>query len=463
MAGSHRYIPASDADREAMLGEIGLGGIEELFATIPPDLRLRGDLQVPGPLAESDLLEDLSARAAANRLPDPRAQFLGAGAYRHFTPAVVDHLIARTEFYSSYTPYQPEISQGTLQAIFEYQTLICQLAELDLSNASMYDGASAVAEAVLMAERVHRKRRVVLSDRLHPEYARVTRTYLANLEVAAETFSAAPDGTADPDAARQALAGGASALVIQHPNFFGCLEPVEALARAARDAGASLIVAVTEPVALGILRGPGGQGADIVAGEGHAFGVPLSFGGPFLGFLAARQAFLRSMPGRLVGETRDTDGRRGYVLTLSTREQHIRREKATSNICTNEGLCALSAAITMAVLGKNGLRELAIHNHAKAAYARERLAAARGCRVPLAAPFFNEFVVELPVPAESAVRALGARGLVPGLPLSRYFPERERELLVCVTEVNPRAEIDRLAAELGRLDKPAAAMSRAGS
>jgi glycine dehydrogenase subunit 1 len=451
MSGSHRYIPASDADREAMLRAIGLNGIEDLFASVPESLRLKGDLAVPGPLAEIDLVAELGARAAENRTPDPRAQFLGGGAYRHAAPAVVDHLIGRTEFYSSYTPYQPEISQGTLQAIFEYQTLICQLTELDLSNASMYDGASAVAEAILMAERAHRRGRVVLSDRLHPEYARVARTYLANLEVAVEGFGHAADGTADPEQARRALRAGASALVIQSPSFFGCLEPIEALAEAAREAGASLIVAVAEPVALGIVRGPGGQGADIVAGEGHAFGVPLSYGGPFLGFLAARQSYLRGLPGRLVGETRDVDGRRGYVLTLSTREQHIRREKATSNICTNEGLCALTAAMTLAVLGKEGLRELAIHNHAKAAYARERLAAARGCRLPFAAPFFNEFVVELPVPAEGAVRTLAERGLMAGVPLSRYFPDRDRELLVCVTEVNPRAEIDRLAAELGGL------------
>ncbi|HEU4402806.1 MAG TPA: aminomethyl-transferring glycine dehydrogenase subunit GcvPA [Candidatus Polarisedimenticolia bacterium] len=451
MDDASRYIPASEADRQAMLREIGLERIEDLFASIPESLRLAHPLEVPGPLSEQELQGEFAARARENRELDGRAQFLGGGAYRHFAPAVVDHLITRTEFYSSYTPYQPEISQGTLQAIFEYQTLICQLTELDISNASMYDGASALAEGLLMAERANPKGRVVLSDRLHPEYVQTARTYLSNVEVGVDAFGHRPDGTADPEAARKEIGGGASALVIQHPNFFGCLEEVETLARVAHDAGALLIVVVSEPVSLGILKGPGRQGADVVLGEGHSFGVPLSYGGPFLGFMAARAAFLRNMPGRLVGETHDVDGRRGYVLTLSTREQHIRREKATSNICTNEGLCALTAAIFLSVLGRDGLRELAVHNHARAEYARRALASVRGCSIPFGAPIFNEFVVTLPIPAAQAVRALGERGIVPGLPLSRYFPGRERDLLVCVTEVNPRSEIDRLAVELGRL------------
>jgi glycine dehydrogenase subunit 1 len=451
MDEGNRYIPVSDDDREAMLREIGVGSIDDLFASIPEGLRLKGDLDVAGPLSEMELVARLGALAGANREIPAGAQFLGGGAYRHFAPAVVDHLISRTEFYSSYTPYQPEISQGTLQAVFEYQTLVCQLTELDIANASMYDGASALAEGVLMAERVGPKGRVVVSGGLHPEYARVVRTYLANLEIEVASSVLRADGTTDEAAARRELRNPSSALVIQHPNFFGCLEDVEELARAAHDAGAVLIVTMTEPVSLGLLKGPGSQGADIVLGEGHSFGVPLSFGGPYLGFLAARRGFLRSMPGRLVGEARDADGRRGYVLTLSAREQHIRREKATSNICTNEGLCALTAAIFLATLGRRGIRELAIQNHAKAAYARERIGAQRGCRLPHAAPIFNEFVVELPVPAEAAVRALGGRGLIPGLPLSRYSPERERDLLVTVTEMNPRSEIDRLAVELGGL------------
>jgi len=452
MGDGHRYIPASDQDREAMLRDIGVARIEDLFASIPEPLRLREPLPLPRALSEQELLSDLSARARENRQPDGSAQFLGGGAYRHHCPALVDHLIGRSEFYSSYTPYQPEISQGTLQAIFEYQTLICQLTDLDISNASMYDGASALAEAILMAERTRHAGRVVISDRVHPEYVQVCRTYLANLDVEVTGFGARPDGTADPEAARQALRqGGACSLVIQQPNFFGCLEDVEALAAVAREAKTHLIVAVTEPVSLGLLKGPGAQGADIVVGEGHSFGVPLSYGGPYLGFMAARRDFLRNMPGRIVGETQDVDGRRGYVLTLSTREQHIRREKATSNICTNEGLCALIASIFLAVVGRRGLRELAVHNHTRAAYARALLGATRGCGLPFSAPIFNEFTLRLPVPADQAVRTLADRGVIPGIPLSRYLPGMERDLLVCVTETNPRAEIDRLAEEIGRL------------
>ncbi|MFQ5878370.1 MAG: aminomethyl-transferring glycine dehydrogenase subunit GcvPA [Acidobacteriota bacterium] len=453
MGDASRYIPLSDIDREEMLREIGAGSVDELFASIPPALRFRGRLDVPGPLSEMELVRELRSLASQGCGIGPAAQFLGAGAYRHFAPSAIDHLIGRAEFYSCYTPYQPEISQGTLQAIFEYQTLICQLTDLDVSNASMYDGASALAEAILMAERARGGGRVVLSDLVHPEYLQVVRTYLAHLGVRIDTFGHRPDGTSDVRSARRALEGGAGALVIQHPNFFGCLEEVEPFARAAREAGTSLIVVVTEPVCLGLLKGPGAQGADIVVGEAHAFGVPLSYGGPFLGFLAARRAFLRRLPGRLVGETRDLDGRRGYVLTLSTREQHIRRERSTSNICTNEGLCALTAAIFLALAGREGLRELAVHNHARAAYALERIASAGGCRIPYGAPIFNEFVVRLPVPARTAVRELAERGIVPGVPLSLYADGAERDLLVCVTEVNPRAEIDRLAEELGRLGR----------
>jgi len=451
MSSAHRYLPQSEDERAAMLAAIGAARIEDLFASIPERLRLRRPLDVPGPLAEMDLVAWMADCASANRLPDPGAQFLGAGAYRHFAPALVDHLISRTEFYSSYTPYQPEISQGTLQAVFEYQTLIGQLTGLPVANASMYEGASTLAEAVLMAERVAPRGRVVVSDAVHPEYLQVVRTYVANMGIAVDTFGARPDGSADPLAARRALETRASALVIQHPNFLGCLEDVEGMAAAARQAGAVLMVVVTEPVSLGLLKAPGSQGAGIVLGEGQGLGVPLSYGGPFLGFLAAGDGYMRQMPGRLVGEARDVDGRRGYVLTLATREQHIRRAKATSNICTNEGLCALTAAIFMAALGKRGLMDLARQNHARAAYARERIAAAKACTLPHAAPFFNEFVVRLPIPAEQAVEALAAKGIAAGVPLARYLPERDRDLLVTVTEMNPRPAIDRLAAELGRL------------
>jgi glycine cleavage system P protein (glycine dehydrogenase) subunit 1 len=451
MSDANRYIPASAADREAMLREIGAPTIDALFESIPASLRLRKDLEIPGPLAEMELQAQLATLADGNHDIAAPAQFLGAGAYRHFTPAVVDHLLARTEFYSSYTPYQPEISQGTLQAIFEYQTLVCQLTGCDISNASMYDGASALAEGVLMAERINPRGRVVIPEGVHPEYVQVVRTFLSNTGIEVASAAIGRNGATDLAAARQALGNRATALVVQHPNFFGCLEEIETLSRLTREQGALLVVVVAEPVALGLLKAPGSQGADIVLGEGQSFGVPLSYGGPYLGFMAARKAYVRSMPGRLVGEARDADGRRGYVLTLSTREQHIRREKATSNICTNEGLCALTAAIFLATFGKQGLRELAVQNHAKAAYARERIAAARGCRILYEAPIFNEFVVELPVPAETAVSRLADRGVLAGVPLSRYLPGRDRELLVAVTEINPRTEIDRLGAELERI------------
>jgi glycine dehydrogenase subunit 1 len=451
MSAPHRYLPQSEDETKAMLAAVGVARVEDLFASIPERLRLRAPLEVPGPLAEADLLARMAALASENSLPQPGLQFLGAGAYRHFAPALVDHLVSRAEFYSSYTPYQPEISQGTLQSVFEYQTLIAQLTGLPVANASMYEGASTLAEAVLMAERVTPRGRVVVSDAVHPEYLRVVRTYVANMEITVDTFGSRPDGSADPEAARRALETRASALVVQHPNFLGCLEDVSAMAAAARQAGAVLVVVVNEPVALGLLKPPGAQGAGIVLGEGQGLGVPLSYGGPYLGFLAAASAYMRQMPGRLVGEARDVDGRRGYVLTLAGREQHIRREKATSNICTNEGLCALTAAIFMATLGKGGLMDLARQNHARAAYAAMRVGAVRGCSLPHAAPFFNEFVVRLPIPAADAVEALGARGIAAGVPLGRYLPGRERDLLVAVTETNPRAAIDRLADELGRL------------
>ena len=451
MGGTHRYLPMSEDERASMLRAIGVARAEDLFASIPAGLRLREAPQVPGPLGEMALIAELEARAGENRAPGPGSQFLGCGAYRHFAPALVDHLVSRSEFYSSYTPYQPEIAQGTLQAVFEFQTLLCQLTGLDIANASMYEGASTLAEAVLMAERALPRGRVVISDRVHPEYLQVVRTYLAHAGIEIVPFGHRDDGSADPQAARRALETQASALVIQHPNAFGCLEEVEAMGAVAKAAGAPLVVAVAEPVSLGLLKPPGAQGADIVLGEGQGLGLPLSYGGPYLGFLAARQSFVRQMPGRLVGEAKDVDGRRGYVLTLATREQHIRREKATSNICTNEGLCALTAAIFMATLGQSGLMELARHNQAKAAYARRRLEAVRGVSFPWSAPFFNEFVIRLQVPAEDAVRTLAGRGLLAGVPLARYFPDLERDLLVCVTEMNPRAEIDRLADELGRL------------
>jgi len=440
-----RYIPSSPGERRRLLKAIGLENAEQLFESIPADFRLQRPLDLPEPMAEADLVEHLRALSRKNLDPHDSAVFLGGGAYRHFIPAVVDHLISRSEFYSSYTPYQPEISQGTLQSIFEFQTLICQLTSLDVSNASLYDGASALGEGILLAHRARRRKKVVAAETVHPEYLKVASTLTSHLGIRIEKSPARPDGCADPDRIASSLDAETAALVIQQPNFFGRLEDVEAMAAAARKAGALLIVVVNEGVSLGLLKGPGSQGADVVLGEAQSFGVPLSFGGPYLGFMAVRSNWVRELPGRLVGQAQDAAGRIGYVLTLATREQHIRREKATSNICTNQGLCMLAATIFLATLGKQGMRDLAEQNLARAEYAKSILARIPGCRIPLGGPTFNEFVLELPVEAKPVHRALLNRGIVAGLPLSDHFPGRKKDLLLAFTEMNGKEAIDRLA------------------
>ena len=444
-----RYISNTPAQQREMLATIGVGSIEDLLARIPAKARLSRPLNVPAAMAESDLIRHLRRLSAKNANADDFACFLGGGSYDHTIPSPINHLILRGEFFTAYTPYQPEASQGTLRSIFEYQTMMAELTGMDVANASLYDGASSVAEAVLMAHAVTERKAAVISKGVNPLYRQVVETYCEGPAIRLKSAPLA-EGVTDLDALRKSVSAQTAAVVVQYPNFFGCLEDVKAAAEIAHAAGALLIV-VADPVNLGLLTPPGALGADLVVGEGQGLGVPMSFGGPNLGVFAAKQELVRRMPGRLVGATVDLDGKRGFVLTLQTREQHIRREKATSNICTNEGLCALIASIFMAVTGRAGLRDLALHNHAKAAYARRTLAAARGCSAPYAAPMFNEFTVRLPVPAEQAVRHLLDRGLVPGIPLSRYFSGMERDLLVCVTETNPRAEIDRLADELGRL------------
>ena len=427
-----------------MLRTIGLNSADELFDSIPAEMRLRNHLDTPAAISEMELLagfESLAARNQAARRPN----FLGAGAYSHYSPTIVDHLIQRSEFFTAYTPYQPEISQGTLQAIFEFQTLVCQLTAMDVANASMYDGSTALAEAVLMAERITRRKKVITSTAVHPEYLDVVDTYvqhygieLQRLDVDAATGLTASEALA-------ALDDQTAALVIQSPNFFGCVEDVRALAERAHAVGALLIVAVTEAISLGLLRPPGACGADIVIAEGQSFGVPLSYGGPYLGLFATRDKYARQIPGRLVGEAYDKQGRRGFVLTLATREQHIRREKATSNICTNEGLIALAATIYLETMGRRGLQEVARQCAQKAAYAARELAALEGFSLAFSAPRFNEFVVRAPLPAKELLSRLATeRNITGGLALSRYYPERENDFLVCVTETNSRAEIDAL-------------------
>jgi len=446
-----RYIPNSPDERTEMLQQIGVASIESLFDSIPKELRLRDHLSVPQALSEIELLnrfEQLGARNQAAR----RTSFLGGGAYSHYIPTVVDHLISRSEFFTAYTPYQPEISQGTLQSIFEFQTLVCQLTGMDIANASMYDGSTAMAEAALMAERVTRRSKVLVSSAIHPQYLEVAHTYVqhAGIELQRAEFDEATGQTSA--SAFDSIDDQAAAIVIQSPNFFGCIEDVAALADKAHNVGALLIVTVTEAMSFGLLRSPGACGADIVVGEGQSFGVPLSFGGPYVGLFATRDKYARQIPGRLVGEAYDKNGRRGFVLTLATREQHIRREKATSNICTNEGLIALAATIYLETMGRRGVKEVAHQCAQKAHYAAREIAKIEGFSLPYSGPFFNEFVVRAPVEGTSLLAWLGnAIGIDGGIPLSRFNSNRANDFLVCVTETNTRAQIDALVAGLAAL------------
>ncbi len=443
-----RYIPNSSAERAEMLKQIGLNSAAELFNSIPEELRLKRQLDTPDALSEIELLNGFERLAARNSAAY-RTSFLGAGVYAHYIPTVVDHLISRSEFFTAYTPYQPEISQGTLQVIFEFQTLVCQLTGMEVANASMYDGSTALAEAVLMAERVTNRSKVIACGAVHPEYLEVVRTYVqhAGIDFEQVNFDAATGQVAAGFAA--ALDEKTAAIVVQSPNFFGCLEDVSALAEKAHAAGALLILAVTEAASLPLLKSPGASGADIVVAEGQSFGVPLSFGGPYVGLFATREKYARQIPGRLVGEAFDKQGRRGFVLTLATREQHIRREKATSNICTNEGLIALAATVYLETMGRRGLQEVAGQCAQKAAYAAQRISEIEGFSLPFSAPRFNEFVVRGPGHASDILHRLAKENQINGgLALVRYFPERPNDFLVCVTELNSRAEIDALVAAL---------------
>ncbi|HSF32747.1 MAG TPA: aminomethyl-transferring glycine dehydrogenase subunit GcvPA [Candidatus Tectomicrobia bacterium] len=443
-----RYIPNTDADRHAMLQTLGLSAIDELFSGIPQELRYARPLDIPKALSEQDVLRHMRTLANRNANVEDFAAFLGAGAYHHFIPSIVPVLTARGEFMTAYTPYQPEMAQGTLQAVYEYQTLICQLTDMEVANASLYDGSTGVAEAVLMARRVTQRDEVLVSEAVHPEYRAVLRTYLQNLGMQVREISVDAAGQTPLPQVRQGLSAQTACLVVQSPNFFGVIEDLTSFAETLHAQKALLVQAIAEPVSLGLLKPPGAWGADIVVGEGQAFGNTLSYGGPYLGFFATRDHYVRQMPGRLAGETVDTEGRRGYVLTLSTREQHIRREKATSNICTNEGLCALAATIHLCTLGKIGLRQLAELNVRRATHARQQLAAIPGCRVLFSGPTFNEFVLETPKLAGDLIRQLSPQRLIPGIDLGRFYPARSHQLLICVTEMNSRQDIDRLGTAL---------------
>jgi len=443
-----RYISNTKAQQREMLGVIGAGSIEDLLVRIPPKARLGRPLDLPPAMAEMDLVRHLAGLARANASADDVACFAGAGSYDHAVPSPVNHLISRGEFFTAYTPYQPEASQGTLRSIFEYQTMIAELTGMDVANASLYDGGSALAEAALMAHAATGRETVVVSRGVHPLYRQVAETYG---EGPGLRLRAAPlgEGVTDLGALRKAVSTATAAVVVQYPNFFGCLEDVAAAAEIAHGAGALLVV-VVDPMSLGVLVPPGRLGADIVVGEGQGLGVPMSYGGPNLGVFAARQELVRRMPGRLVGETVDLEGRRGFVLTLQTREQHIRREKATSNICTNVALCALMATIAMALLGRQGLRRVGELCVAKAHYAAARLGAVPGVRLRFPAPFFKEFTLQLPRAPERVVKRLLRDRILAGVPLKGFDRAYRDCLLVAVTEKRTREEIDAFAAALGR-------------
>ncbi len=442
-----RYLPHAESDLAEMLRTVGVDRLEDLASVLPEHLRIKKPLDLPLPLSEMELIQNLRSLSEAGRGVKPWISFLGAGSYDHFIPSVVDHVLRRSEFYTAYTPYQPEASQGTLQAIFEFQTLICQLTGMDLANASVYEGASAVAEAVLMAQRLKGRKKSLLARTVHPEYRAVTHTYTHPLDLELITIPYSLEGSLDLGALEKALDKEVSSLVIQQPNFFGCLEDVERIAEMTHAYDALLLVTVAEPLSLALLQPPGLLGADIVVGEGQSFGNPVSFGGPYVGFFASKENFLRSMPGRLVGETVDLEGRRGFILAVATREQHIRREKATSNICTNQALCALAVLVYLTLMGKEGLRELAEMNLSKCEYAKRKLAETNA--LLFSAPTFNEFVLTLKGDSEAALQTLFQQGIIGGLPLKRFYPELKNELLICVTEKHSREDIDRLTQILG--------------
>ncbi|HEX3971564.1 MAG TPA: aminomethyl-transferring glycine dehydrogenase subunit GcvPA [Stellaceae bacterium] len=435
-----RYLPLTEEDRRAMLGVIGAKSVDDLFSDIPAALRLTSPLDLPPGMGEIEIERELAGLAARNMAAGAVPSFLGAGAYRHHVPAAVDYLVQRGEFLTSYTPYQPEIAQGTLQVLFEFQTQVALMTDMEMANASMYDGATAAAEAVMMANRVTRRHKALIAGDLHPHYRAVIETYGRFNGFAASV-------TPETDALAASIDAETSCVVVQNPGFFGDIRDYAALAEACHKAGALLVVAVAEVVSLGLIKPPGAMGADIVVAEGQSLGNALEYGGPYLGLFATREKFMRQMPGRLTGQTVDADGLRGFVLTLSAREQHIRREKATSNICTNSGLCALAFSIHLALLGEAGFTRLAELNHAKAVQLAERLENLSG--VSLITPrFFNEFTLRLPRPAAPLVDALVSRGILAGVPVSRLIPERANDLLVTATELTTDADIDALEAAL---------------
>ena len=427
------YLPNTDADRSAMLREIGVGSIEELFQDIPEKLR-HAQFKLPSPLSELELKKELNQLASLNASLDNYACFLGGGSYRHFIPSTVEHVIGRSELYTAYTPYQAEVSQGTLQGTYEYQSLVCQLSGMEVSNAGMYDGSTAAAEAAIMACLVTKRGKVAVSTTVNPTYREVISTYVKGRNLSIETVEL-----------NSSLSSDCACLVVQQPNFFGCLDEMEVPVQKAHDAGA-LFIAIVDPISLGMFKPPGHYGADIAVADGQALGNPTSFGGPGLGVFTCRQEYLRQMPGRIVGKTVDVEGKPGYVMTLVTREQYIRRERATSNICTSQALVALAVAVYLATLGKSGLRRVAELCYHKAHYAAERIARLNGYSLVFPEPFFKEFAIRCPVAPSRINQALFKEGIIGGLDISHMI---DNSMLLCVTEMNSKEEIDRLVRTLG--------------
>ena len=442
------YVPNTEKNRKEMLRTIGVDDIEKLLTDIPDEVRLKKELNLPNPLSEIELKKVMLSLSEKNADLLHYTSFLGAGAYDHYIPSVVEHMVSRTEFYTAYTPYQAEASQGMLQSIYEFQSMICELTGMEAANASMYDGASATAEASMMAMRITKRKEILVSRALHPNYRMVLKTYLQGIGIPIKeiTFK---DGITDADALSSFISDNTAAVIIQQPNFFGCIEELSAISAIAKKFGALFIVSV-DPISMGILKSPGELGADIVVGEGQALGNSLSFGGPYLGFFATRKEHVRQMPGRLVGATVDGQGKRGYCLTLQTREQHIKRERATSNICTNQALCALAATVYLSVIGKEGLRKAAELCLQKAHYSQREITKIKGFSSPFSASFFKEFVIKIPVSAEKILKELLKEKIIGGLDLGNYYPEFKDHLLICVTEKRTREEMEKFVELLGR-------------
>lgn len=443
---NHRYLPVTEQDKKEMLETIGVSSIAELFADIPESVQFKGNLKIKEAKSETALLKELTTLAEKNVNMKNHASFLGAGVYDHYVPIIVDHVISRSEFYTAYTPYQPEISQGELQAIFEFQTMICELTGMDVANSSMYDGGTALAEAAMLAAGHTRKKKVLVSLAVHPEYREVLKTYAKGQGIDVVEI-ALKDGVTDLEALKLELNGEEAAVIVQYPNFFGQIEPLQGIESLAHEHKGLMIVS-SNPLSLGVLTPPGKFGADIVIGDAQTLGIPAQYGGPHCGFFAVNSKLMRKVPGRLVGQTVDEDGRRGFVLTLQAREQHIRRDKATSNICSNQALMALASAVCMTALGKKGVKEMATQNIQKSHYACEQFKA-HGIEVTYVGPFFNEFVIKLSKPVKEVNQKLLQKGIIGGYDLGRDYSDLQNHMLVAVTELRTKEEIDTFVSELG--------------